>query len=139
MKIIFFIDHPKCRVIQRKKIKQWIIDLLKKHGKGIDSINIIFTDKTKLLKINKQFLKHDYYTDIVTFDYTTTDKINAEIYISYDAILENSKVYKVSIFSETLRVIIHGILHILGYNDNNKKSKTLMRREEDKALEIFFS
>jgi rRNA maturation RNase YbeY len=111
-----------------------------KYKRPIASLNIIFCDDAYLLSINQQFLQHDFYTDIITFDLGTSSKepIQAEIYISVDRVKENAKLHAVSLKRELHRVIFHGLLHLLGYKDKLKKDQLTMRSMEDALLLHYF-
>jgi rRNA maturation RNase YbeY len=86
--------------------------------------------------MNKEYLEHDYFTDIITFDYSENDKVAGEMYISIDRIMDNSKSMEIRLLDELHRVIIHGVLHLCGYKDKSKKEEVAMRKAEDKALEM---
>ena len=123
----------------RKKRKQIIID------KWIiffnfNSLNIIFCDDTYLLSINNQFLKHDFYTDIITFDLGSkkSDPIQGEIYISTERVKDNASKLGTPFIQELHRVVFHGLLHLLGYRDKLKKDQLTMRSMEDKLLMLYF-
>lgn len=109
-------------------------------GRPIHSLNIIFCSDEYLLGINQQYLKHDYFTDIITFDLSTDKKrsIMAELYISYDRVKENAKQLGSTTTKELHRVVFHGLLHLLGYKDKLKKDQIAMRQMEDKLISLYF-
>ncbi len=94
-------------------------------------LSYIFVADQVLLGINKEFMKHDYFTDIITFNYNNNKTVNGEIYISIETVYRNSKKYGVSLKNELLRVMVHGVLHLIGYDDKNENEKKRMREEED--------
>lgn len=110
------------------------------HKRRINSINIVFCDDDYLLNINNVFLKHDYYTDIITFDLSPSKAgpIEAEIYISLDRVKENARLHASAFYMELHRVVFHGLLHLVGYSDKTKSQKLLMRSMEDKLLHAYF-
>jgi len=112
--------------------------MFRKEKKGLSALNYIFCTDKRILDINRQFLKHNFYTDIITFDLSETDRIYAEIYISIDRIKENAKKLGFSFKSELHRVIIHGALHLCGYNDKTKVEKLNMREKEEVYLTQYF-
>ena len=118
---------------------KWIERVIKKEGKKTGSINFIFCSDSFLLNLNKQFLKHDYFTDIITFDYTEGKSISGEIYISIDRVADNAKSLGIKTRDELSRVIIHGVLHLLGYSDHTKSQKLEMRKKEDACLSLLHS
>ena len=103
----------------------------------MQSINYIFCTDKRLLEINRQFLKHDYFTDIITFDLSTTDRTEAEVYISVDRVRENAKDLDSTFKAEILRVIFHGALHLCGYDDKATSAAKKMRKREDYYLNLF--
>ena len=109
--------------------------LIREEGKKPGKLNFIFCSDDYLLKINREYLKHDYYTDIITFDYCDKDVISGEMYISLDRVADNARNYKASFDIELRRVIFHGVLHLCGYEDKNDESQALMRAKEDYYLQ----
>jgi rRNA maturation RNase YbeY len=133
-KIRFFFENKSVSLKERTRLKKHLLALFKKEGKRVDAINYIFCSDKRLLEINRQFLQHDYYTDIITFDLSESDQISAEIYISTDRVRENAKTLKTTLKSELLRVILHGALHLCGYRDKTKGEKMIMREKENQYL-----
>ncbi len=137
--ILFFSEGINFNLKNRSLYKRWIKDIICEYQKGAQpkkpgEINIIFCNDDFLLSINNQYLKHNYYTDIITFDYSDNQYINGDLYISIDSVKNNSEKFKTEFFNELSRVIIHGILHLSGFNDHTEKEKIEMRINEDHAL-----
>ena len=127
-------DSVSFNLKNKRLIKSWIKDIIQLNKKEVGDINYIFCSDEKILEINKEFLKHDYYTDIISFDYCEENKINGDIFISIDTVKSNSIKYKTEFVEELHRVIIHGVLHFLGFKDKNKADAEKMREAENKAL-----
>lgn len=115
----------------------WLEKVIINEGKKLGEINYIFCDDEYLLKVNQDFLKHDYYTDVITFDYVKGKIISADIFVSLPRILENASTLSKDFNSELLRVLVHGILHLCGYKDKNEEEINKMRQKEDFYLSIF--
>jgi len=105
-------------------------------GRKVGAVAVIFTTDEKLLEINREFLKHDYLTDIITFDYCEGKTVNGEIYISVDRMRENAVLLKTTLKNETRRVIFHGFLHLCGYGDGDERKRAVMRDREDMYLAL---
>ena len=136
--MIKFINNDRAFYSREKTaIKQFIEKLIRKEGYEPGDIQYIFCSDDYLLGINRQFLQHDYYTDIITFDLSSGDKIDAEVYISLDRVKDNARSFGVSYRQEALRVIFHGALHLCGYGDKTKSEITLMREKESAYLRSF--
>jgi rRNA maturation RNase YbeY len=118
------------------KIESWLSDVCVREGKQLDEVALIFCSDKYLLEINQQHLNHDFFTDIVTFDYCVDDLISGDLFISVDRVFENSAVFNVPFFQELHRVIAHGVLHLCGYKDKSKEEEAVMRQKEDAALEL---
>lgn len=118
-------------------IKKIIVKIFLDKEKKIDKLNYIFCSDSYLLQINKTYLKHDFFTDIISFDLSEGEAVTGEIYISIDRVKENAITHSSSFKNELLRVIFHGALHLCGYNDKKKSEITLMRKKEDYYLQLF--
>ncbi|MDN3695582.1 rRNA maturation RNase YbeY [Chryseobacterium tructae] len=114
--------------------KQWLEDLILSEGKKLGEINYIFCDDEYLLKINQDYLQHDYYTDIITFDYVKGKTISAEIFVSLQRISDNASTLSRDYEDELRRVLAHGVLHLIGYKDKTEEEEKEMRRMEDVYL-----
>lgn len=118
-------------------IQNWISNCIESYGFNEGELNYIFCDDDYLLKLNVEFLEHDTLTDIISFDYTMGKLISGDIFISVERIRENAKIFNQTVDNELNRVIIHGVLHYMGFKDKNEKDKVTMRGEEDKCLAMF--
>jgi rRNA maturation RNase YbeY len=127
------------KLTQIRRIKKLINTISQDQERKIESLSIVFTSDDYLLDLNRKFLSHDYYTDILTFDYSGVGStfINGELFISIDRARENANQHNVSIDNETLRLIIHGTLHLLGYQDESKTERNIMTLKENHYLQIF--
>ena len=114
-------------------------DLVASEGFDEGDITVVFVTDEYLLEINKTHLDHDYYTDIITFDYTESNFISGDLFISYDRVLDNSKEFNVSSYNELCRVVFHGVLHLCGYKDKSSEDEILMRAKESFYLEKYVS
>jgi len=119
-----------------RKVSQWIIKVIQQYDKKAKTISIVFCDDAFLLELNKKYLQHDYYTDIISFP-LSADPIAGELYISIDRVKENAKKFKVDDSIELLRVIIHGILHFIGFKDKSAVDKSAMTDAEEQALKFY--
>jgi rRNA maturation RNase YbeY len=138
LKIRIFYDDIRFRLRGSKNILKLIEKVIEKENKLSGDLNFIITKDINIKKINKEFLNHDYYTDVIAFGYNENKIINGEVYISFDTVKINANNYKVSLKNELLRVMIHGTLHLCGYRDGNKEKKESMKIIEDRWLKIYF-
>lgn len=136
-KVYFFFEKRGFALENRGKLKTFIESLFRKEKTALQSINYIFCSDKRLLEINKTYLKHDFYTDIISFDLSAGPKKVAEIYISIDRVRENAQINGVSLKNELHRVVFHGALHICGYKDKSRKEREVMRAKENAYLSAF--
>ena len=127
------VEHPQ---IDENKLSQWIESVAKKHNRETGEISYLFCDDEKILEVNQQYLNHDFYTDIITFDYSERDMISGDIIVSLQTVESNSQMYKTDFKDELHRVIIHGILHLCGQGDLSEEEEKAMRDAENSALEM---
>lgn len=131
MSIYFHAEDVETPSIKQKKTESWIESTIQTEEKLSGEINFIFCSDDYLLEINKQYLQHDYYTDVITFDYTENNIIGGDIFISIDRIKENAEEFGKDETEELHRIIIHGVLHLIGYKDKSDKEKQVMTEKED--------
>lgn len=120
--------------LDQKMIEQWLDTVAKSHGKQIGRLTYIFCDDEYILETNRKFLQHDYYTDIITFDYSTRKRISGDMVISLDTVKSNAETIGADSEEELLRVIVHGVLHLCGINDKGEGEREIMERHENEAL-----
>ncbi len=134
MKIRILYDNVKYRLKRSKKVLSFIEKVIRKENRIPGDLIFIVTSNREIKKINKEFLNHDYYTDVIAFDYSDKSTVNGEIYISYDTVKKNSFNYKVSCREEFIRVMIHGTLHLCGYDDITKEEKEIIMKKGEEWL-----
>ena len=129
-------ENIKMPRLKRREISVWIESVAATYDRRIGEIGYMFVDDEKILEINREYLGHDYYTDIITFDYDESDVLNGDIVISVDTVRSNAEQFGKSFDDELHRVIIHGILHLCGINDKGPGERELMEAAEDRALTL---
>jgi len=129
------ISFPK---IKRRETTCWVKRVIENFNKQPGDITYIFCSDKEILRINKLYLNHDYYTDIITFDYSEKGRVSGDLFISLETVKTNSEKYKTKYEEELHRVMIHGILHLCGYDDKTPEEKKIMRSKEDDALGLFY-
>lgn len=139
MKIRFHYDEEGFRIRHSSSVKKVIGKIISDSGLSGGVIDFVFTSDEKVYEINREFLGHDYYTDVITFDYNEGRSVNGEIYISIERVRENAEKYKLAMISEIRRVIFHGILHLCGYDDKNERLRREMTEREDIYLALSFT
>jgi len=136
-KVYFFYEHRGFSLENRGRLKKFIESIFRKEKQPLSYINYIFCTDKRLLEINRQFLKHDFYTDIISFDLAGAGAAEAEVYISIDRVRDNARRLGVSFKSELHRVIFHGALHLCGYTDKSPREQVKMRQKEDYYLKFY--
>jgi rRNA maturation RNase YbeY len=134
LKIKIFYDEMDYRLKNSKECLKLIEKVVRSEKKLPGDLSFIITTDDKLIEINREFLDHDYFTDVIAFNNNDKEIVNGEIYISLDTVRKNAHNYKVSLRNEMVRVMIHGILHLCGYTDNSIKEKETMKFKEDKWI-----
>ena len=128
------IDMP---ALNERRITRWIRAVAADYGFSVGNINYIFCSDERELAVNREFLGHDYYTDVITFDYSTASTLNGDIFISLDTVRSNAEMVGCSFDDELLRIIIHGVLHLTGQGDKTPETKAQMTAKEEKALALW--
>lgn len=135
--ITFATIDTRFRLNNKREIKKWIGTVIASEGKRMGDIAYIFCSDEYLGSMNMQYLKHDTFTDIITFDYTEAGVVSGDIFISIDRVRDNAAKFNVSFLSELGRVMAHGILHLVGYKDKTSQEKEEMRGKEDLCLKTY--
>jgi probable rRNA maturation factor len=133
---IHFEDTPVLTNLSDRFYNNWLNEVCKIEYKKLGEITLIFCSDDYLLEVNREYLDHDYYTDIITFDYTDDDLINGDLFISIDRVADNANELSISFEIELNRVIVHGVLHLCGYKDKTPEEEQLMRSKENQMLAI---
>ncbi len=133
--IQYIAENIKMPVIEKQKLNRWIKEIAADYGKKTGDIAYIFCTDERILEMNKQYLDHDYYTDIITFDYTEGNTISGDIFISLDTVKSNSEEFGTGFEDELHRILIHGVLHLCGQDDKTSLLRAEMTEKENRALE----
>ena len=134
---INFYSENEFKLEDEARYASWIENVITSEGRTLEEISYIFCDDEYLLKINIEYLDHDTYTDIITFDYSAGKILQGEIYISTDRVRENSETFNVKFEDELRRVLSHGVLHLCGYKDKTEEEAALMRSKEEEKMKLF--
>lgn len=119
------------------KVEIWLGEVAASYDKKIGNLNYLFCDDAEILRVNREFLHHDYFTDIITFDYSRNDKVSGDIFLSLETVKSNAHEFKVPYILELLRVIVHGLLHLCGIDDKGPGEREIMEVHEDNALKLW--
>jgi rRNA maturation RNase YbeY len=123
----------------KRILKAWIKEFVSNHGKKVGELAFVFCSDEKILEVNQNFLQHDYYTDIITFDYCEGEIVSGDIFISVERVKENATSHNAEYNTELLRVLAHGVLHLIGFQDKSPKKKKEMTENEDLCISLFFT
>ena len=134
MTISFYAEDIELPAIKKEAVSNWIRKVAETYGKKTGDISYIFCSDEKILEVNRQYLQHDYYTDIITFDYCEGNRLSGDLFISLDTVRTNAEQFGSDYETELHRVIIHGILHLCGINDKGPGEREIMEAAENKAL-----
>ena len=136
MAVSYFAEDVKMQAIKKRETTDWIRRVASGYGKKCGDIAYIFCSDEKILEVNKSYLQLDYYTDVITFDYTEGDKISGDIFISVDTVRSNAEQFGTDYDEELHRIIVHGVLHLCGINDKGPGEREMMTRHENEALKL---
>jgi rRNA maturation RNase YbeY len=125
--------------VSKKELKRFVKELVAHEGKQLKELSLVFTDDEYLLEVNKQYLNHDYFTDVITFDYSDFPNVSGDVMISLDRVKDNAQSMNLDFETELYRVVFHGALHLCGYKDKKKEDAALMRSKEDFYIQMFVS
>lgn len=139
MAIYFSSENTNFDLKGKMRVKKWITDIIKAQGQKVGDISYVFCDDDYLIQVNREYLDHDTYTDIITFDYVEGKIVSGDILISVDRVKENAQLFNTTFEQELHRVIIHGILHLLGQADKSDEDAAMMRKKEEAALALWNS
>jgi rRNA maturation RNase YbeY len=123
----------------KRLLKAWIKEFVSNHGKKVGELAFIFCSDEKILEVNQNFLQHDYYTDIITFDYCEGEIVSGDIFISVERVKENATSHNAEYNTELIRVLAHGVLHLIGFQDKSPKNKKEMTENEDLCISLFLT
>jgi len=137
--ISFHSEGVSTKTPSKRLLKAWIKEFVSNHGKKVGELAFVFCSDEKILEVNQNFLKHDYYTDIITFDYCEGEIVSGDIFISVERVKENATSHNAEYNTELIRVLAHGVLHLIGFQDKSPKKKKEMTENEDLCISLFFT
>jgi len=135
--MIEYVYETRSDLVNAEKYTKWLENVIVDEGATVGALCYIFSSDENVREINKEYLEHDYYTDIITFDYTDGTTVSGDIFISIERVADNAKTYGVTLEEELRRVMVHGILHLLGYKDSTESDRASMRQLEEDKLNMF--
>lgn len=134
--VSYFVQDTDFKFVKRRLNNLWLKMVAESEVKKLGNINIIFCSDNYILDVNMKYLQHDYFTDIITFDYCEKNILSGDLFISVDSVRENSIFFKTEFSDELNRVIVHGLLHLIGYDDHTPDEQKIMREKENYYLEL---
>jgi probable rRNA maturation factor len=137
--ISFHSEGVNTKTPSKRLLKAWIKEFVSNHGKKVGELAFVFCSDEKILEVNQNFLQHDYYTDIITFDYCEGEIVSGDIFISVERVAENATSHNIEYNTELTRVLAHGVLHLIGFQDKSPKKKKEMTENEDLCISLFFT
>lgn len=137
--ISFHNEGKTTKTPQKRLLKAWIKEFVSDHGKKVGELAFIFCSDEKILEVNQNFLQHDYYTDIITFDYCEGEIVSGDVFISVERVQENALSHNVNFTTELLRVLAHGVLHLIGFQDKSPHNQKEMTQKEDLCISLFLT
>ena len=139
MAVSFHSEKTSYKLAQKTNHKKWILQCIALHHKTPGELSIIFTSNEHLLLLNRDYLNHNYFTDVITFDYSEEETVSGDIFISIDQVRENAKIFQAEVEDEIRRVMVHGVLHLIGFNDSTEEEKRVMQKMENEALHLWLN
>ena len=134
--ITYLAQQTELPIFNQLAVNEWIKQVARNHGRVVGPLTYIFCSDDRIIEVNRQFLNHDYFTDIITFDYSSHKRISGDMFISLDTVRSNAELFQRAYNEELMRVIIHGVLHLCGINDKGPGEREIMEAHEDDALAI---
>ena len=134
--ITFQTEDIEMPAINEEQVREWIKAVAASYGKRVGPISYFFCSDQRILEVNLEYLQHDYYTDIITFDYCEGNRLSGDLFISVDSVRENALFYGTEFSDELNRVMVHGLLHLIGYDDHTEEEQKTMREKEDYYLSV---
>ena len=137
MPVFFHTEEVQFNLKNKRLHKQWIGEWILLNQKTPGNLNFLFTSNERIKLINQQYLKHNYFTDVISFDYTEGNRVSGDIVISVEEVKKNAEFYGAEWLDEIRRVMIHGVLHLMGYSDETQEEQVIMRKKENEALHLW--
>ena len=134
--ITYLAQQTELPIFNQLAVNEWIKQVARNHNRVVGPLTYIFCSDDRIIEVNRQFLNHDYFTDIITFDYSNRRRIAGDMFISLDTVRSNAELFSKNYDEELMRVVIHGVLHLVGINDKGEGEREIMEKHENEALEM---